>query len=108
MIQMRMGEQHIVDGGGVEAERSGILLVQFAAALMQPAIDQDALARAFDQMTGAGDTAIGAMKGQFQVPLPSFRRSRRNDCNGSRSAVRQSANRGALRALAAYGGDLST
>jgi hypothetical protein len=31
--------------------------------LMQPAIDKDALARAFDQMTGARDTAIGPMEG---------------------------------------------
>jgi hypothetical protein len=101
MIQMRVGEQYVVDGGGGEAKGPGVFRVQFAATLMQPAIDQDALAAAFDQMTGAGDTAIGAMKGQFQVTLPIMRRSRRNDCNGSRSGVRQSANRGAFRALAA-------
>jgi hypothetical protein len=66
MIQMRVGEQYVVDGGGVKAENSGIFLVQFAATLMQPAIDKDALARAFDQMTGARDTAIGPWKDNFK------------------------------------------
>ena len=109
MVQMRVGEQHVVDGGGIKAERSGVLLVQLAATLMQPAIDEDALARAFDQMTGAGDAAIGAVKGQLQVTLPGMRRSLKETTVAALALlVRQSANRSGFAALAVYGGDLST
>ena len=58
-----MGQQYVVDGGGIKAERSGIFLVQLAATLMEPAVDQDPLPSTFDQMTGAGDAAIGTMEG---------------------------------------------
>ena len=34
MIQVCMGQQYVVDAGGVKAERSGIFLVQLAATLM--------------------------------------------------------------------------
>ena len=63
MIQVCMGQQYVVDGGGIKAEWSGIFLVQLAATLMEPAVDQDPLPSTFDQMTGAGDTAIGTMEG---------------------------------------------
>jgi hypothetical protein len=63
MIQVCMGEQYVVDTGGIKAERFGIFLVEFSAALMEPAVDQDPLPGAFDQMTGARDTSIGTMKG---------------------------------------------
>jgi hypothetical protein len=63
MIQVRMGQQYVVDAGGIEAEWCGIILVNLATALMEPAVDQDAFPSAFHQMTGTGDTAIGAMKG---------------------------------------------
>ena len=58
-----MGQQYVVDAGGIKAERSGIFLVQLAATLMEPAVDQDPLPSTFDQMTGARDTAIGAVEG---------------------------------------------
>ena len=45
MIQVCMGEQYVVDAGGIKAERSGIFLVQLAATLMEPAVDQDPLAQ---------------------------------------------------------------
>jgi len=67
MIEMRMGQQDVVDAGGIEAERPGIFLVQLAAALIQPAVDQDSLARTFNQVTGAGDTAICSMERYFQA-----------------------------------------
>ena len=57
-----MGQQYEVDGGGIKAERSGIFLVQLAVTLTEPAVDQDSLPSTFDQMTGAGDTAIGAVE----------------------------------------------
>ena len=72
MIQMRMGQQYIIDARGIKAERFGVLLVQLAATLIQPAVDQDPLAGAFNQMTGAGDVAIRSMEGYFQVTLPRF------------------------------------
>ena len=34
MIQMRMGQQHVIDAGGVKAERFGVFLVQLAATLV--------------------------------------------------------------------------
>jgi hypothetical protein len=63
MVQVRMGQHYVVDGGGIKAEWSGIFLVQPAATLMEPAVDQDSLPSTFDQMTGAGDAAIGTMEG---------------------------------------------
>ena len=51
-----------VDVGGVEAERLGVLLLDLAAALVQAAVDQHALARAFDQMTGSGHSVVRAVK----------------------------------------------
>ena len=75
MIQVRMGQQNEVDGGGIKAERSGIVLVQLAATLMKSAVDQDSLPSTFDQMTGAGDTAIGTVERQFQVALLCIRQS---------------------------------
>jgi hypothetical protein len=62
MVQVRMGQHYVVDGGGIKAEWSGIFLVP-AATLMEPAVDQDPLPGTFDQMTGAGDTAIGTVEG---------------------------------------------
>jgi hypothetical protein len=64
-----MCQQYVVDAGGIEAEWRGIFLVQLAAALMEPAVNQDTLAGTFDQMTGPGDTAIGTMERQLQVTL---------------------------------------
>jgi hypothetical protein len=53
----------LVDAAGIKAERPGIFLIQLAATLMEPAIDQDPLPSTFDQMTGTRDTAIGAVEG---------------------------------------------
>jgi hypothetical protein len=39
------------------------------SALIQPAVDQHALAGALQQMTGTSNTAIGAVKGNFQAIL---------------------------------------
>ena len=63
MIQVCVGEQYVVDANGIKAERPGIFLVQFAATLMEPAVDQDPFPSTFDQMTRARDTAIGAVEG---------------------------------------------
>lgn len=39
MIQMRMGEQDVIDTGDIEAKRFGVFLVQFAATLIESAVD---------------------------------------------------------------------
>jgi hypothetical protein len=62
MIEVGVGEQHIIDILGIEAERLGILFLELPTTLIQAAIDQDLFARAFDQMAGACHAPIGAVK----------------------------------------------
>jgi len=62
MVEMGMGQKHAIDRGGVEAEGLGILEVERPAALMEAAIDQDALAGGLDQMARAGDVLGRAVK----------------------------------------------
>ena len=62
MIEMGMGEQQHVDRGGVEAEGAGVFLVEFATALIEAAIDQDALPARFQQMTGTCDAQVGSVE----------------------------------------------
>ena len=62
MIKMGMGQQNVVDAGRIESERLRIFLVQFAATLVQPAVDQDPLAGTLDHVTRTGDAAVGAVK----------------------------------------------
>jgi hypothetical protein len=67
-----MGEQDVIDGRRIEAKRRGVVFAEFMSALMQPAVDQYALAGAFQQMAGTGDAAVGAVKGNFQAILLMF------------------------------------
>ena len=76
MIQMGMRQQHVVDAGGVKAKGLSILFVKLAATLIQPAVNQDPLPGALNQMTGTGDIPIRSMKRYFQVPLPYARQDR--------------------------------
>ena len=62
MIKMGMGEQDVIDAGRVEPKGLRVFFVQLAAALVEAAINQNFLSRTLDQMTRAGDTAVGAMK----------------------------------------------
>jgi hypothetical protein len=62
MIEVRVRQQHEVDGGRIEPEVAGIIIGDLAAALKQSAVDEDALAGAFDEVARAGHIAIGAMK----------------------------------------------
>jgi len=59
---MGVGEQHIIDFPGVEAERFGILLLELPTALIQAAIDQDLFTGTFDQMAGTCHASISAME----------------------------------------------
>ena len=65
MIQVSMRQQDIVDGRGVKSKRSGIVFLQFAAALEHAAVDQNADAAGLQQMTGAGDGFRSTVKGQI-------------------------------------------
>ena len=62
MIKMSVGQQDVVDTGGIEAERFLVLLLQLATALIQAAIDQNTFPRAFNHVTRAGDAAVSAVK----------------------------------------------
>ena len=69
MIEMGVGQKHDVDAGRIETEGMPVLLFQFAAALKQSAIDQNALACTFEKMTRTGDGAVGTVKCKFQGNL---------------------------------------
>jgi len=70
MVQMGVRQQDTIDGRGIEPKGASVLLRELTAALKQPAIDEDPLARAFDQMTRSGHVAIRTVKFQFQDTLP--------------------------------------
>ena len=72
MIQMRVGQQYIIDARSIKPERFGVLFVQLAATLIHPAVDQNPFPGALNQMTGAGDVPIRSMERYFQVSLPRF------------------------------------
>jgi hypothetical protein len=62
MVEMGMRQEHAIERCGVESERSGIVLVELATALEQPAIDQDAAAAGLDEMAGTRDAPGGAVE----------------------------------------------
>lgn len=70
-----MGEQHVVDAGRVEPEGGLAFDERHVVALQQAAIDEQALAPRFDQLTGAGDTAGRAVERHLQAQPP-HRRAR--------------------------------
>src|ERR1700745_1516468 len=70
MVQMGVRQQDIIDSRRIEANSAGVLRRELTAALKQPAINKDSLARAFHQMTRSGHVAIGTMKAEFQHTLP--------------------------------------
>ena len=73
MIEVCVRQEEVIDLGRIEAEILGVLLVDLPGALVQAAVDQHAFSVAFDQVTGTGNAAISAMKGN--VHTPSFRRT---------------------------------
>ncbi|OIQ66727.1 hypothetical protein GALL_517000 [mine drainage metagenome] len=77
VVQMSVGEQHIIYGGRVEAEGLAVLFVQLMSALIHAAVDQDILAGAADHVAGAGDAAVGAMKGYVHFDSPVWLRGAR-------------------------------
>ena len=58
MIEVGMRQQHKVNSGGVKPEVAGISSRDLTATLIKAAIDQDALARAFDEVTRTGHVAM--------------------------------------------------
>ena len=47
---MGMGEEQIIDGGGIKAEVFRVFLPEFTSALIHAAIDEDTATGAFDHM----------------------------------------------------------
>src|ERR1051326_1791861 len=70
MIEVGVRQQHKIEALGIESEVAGVFVGELAAALVEPAIDQDAPAGAFDEVARPGDVAIGAVKRQFQTVSP--------------------------------------
>ena len=64
MVQVGVGQQQVVDGSRIKAEVVGIVLFQFTATLVEAAVNEDALAGTFQQVTGTGDTLCRTMKGK--------------------------------------------
>ena len=62
MVQVSMRQQQEIDRSWVKTHRLGILLGQLAPALVQAAIDEDALTRTFNQVTGTGNTLVGPVE----------------------------------------------
>ena len=60
-----MGQQQIIDAGRVKPEIIGVFLVQFSAALVEAAVDEDTLAGAFNQVARPGNAAIRAVEGDL-------------------------------------------
>ena len=50
MIEVSVGQEHIIDRRGVEAEGLGILFSQLPTALEHAAVDENAAIRAFEHM----------------------------------------------------------
>ena len=67
VVEVRVREQQEIDLSRVESEVLGIFLVELAAALVKPAVDENPASGTFDEMTGAGYAAIGAVKGYLHV-----------------------------------------
>ena len=67
MVKVGMSQQQEIDGCRCKTHRLGIFLDLFAPALVKAAIDQDPLARAFDQVAGAGYVLIGPVEGNFHT-----------------------------------------
>jgi hypothetical protein len=65
MVEMRMGEQQHIHLRWVEPERRVVLLAEGTRTLIQAAVNGDAPARALDEMTRAGDGAVGTVKGNI-------------------------------------------
>src|SRR5579863_3485642 len=62
VVKMGMRQQNEIDLACVEAERSGVFLVEFAATLQHAAVNQNLLAGGLKQVAGAGDVAVGTVK----------------------------------------------
>ena len=62
VVEMGVGQQQVVDAGGIEAEGGRVLFIEFPPALVHAAVDENPLAGAFDHVAGAGDALIGAVE----------------------------------------------
>jgi len=62
VVKVGMRQEQVVNGRRVKSEFIGIVLFEFAAALVKPAVNKDALAAALKQVTGTGYSLGRTMK----------------------------------------------
>jgi hypothetical protein len=62
MIEVGVRQQQKVDARRIKAEVIGVLFLEFPAALVKAAVNQDAFAGALQQVAGAGHTLCGTVK----------------------------------------------
>jgi len=62
VVEVRMGEEQEIDACRIESERLSVLFVKLAASLEHPAVDQNPPACALDQVAGACDALVSAVK----------------------------------------------
>src|SRR2546421_686313 len=75
VVEMGVGEEDKIDGSRLETEGLGVLVLKLAASLKHAAIDQDALAGAFNEVTGTGDVSGCAVEAEFHaISAPVFKR----------------------------------
>ena len=64
VIQVRVGQDERVNGGGIDRQRCPITQPQLFQPLKKPAIDEDSASVSFEEVLGARDSAGGAEKRQ--------------------------------------------
>ena len=64
VVEVRVGEHDLVDGGGVHGELVPVAPPQRGRALVEPGVDQHPGARALHEEAAAGDGARGAEEGE--------------------------------------------
>jgi hypothetical protein len=68
-VDVRVRQDHRVEGVQIEIETGGVALVLIATRLDHAAVEQDASTRGLDQVTGTGDFARSAEKRQLHAVL---------------------------------------
>src|SRR5579871_514958 len=76
VIEMRVCQQHILDRGGLKAEGRGVLLLELAAPLAEPAVDQHPAPGALDQVARSRDGPVGPVEREPHVLLRVLQRRR--------------------------------
>jgi hypothetical protein len=70
VIDVGVGQQHVVDRAQVEGRRLPVAQAQFLQALEQAAVHEDAALARLQQVAGTGDAACGAVERQSHATSP--------------------------------------